>query len=638
MDREADASGQRTPPAVAALYGWDLEHALTLADPVALLSEGFGLLAMDRPAATTLARRGLAFSTVEDWLARIGSDATTVRDLAASAAEGWSAHHPEDLTTDGVHWPELEHQVQPELWSTLAAGVLLASAFRAAGVTRLRFLHGHPVHLDALDAAPPASVPLLWRRVLSDIAEAVPLAREPVRMRMRLAVSRSPLGRTLRLGRFALSAVRIRLAVRRLPPAGDGGRTVLALAGRELLRSAPIVRRIHEHLGPAVVALPWMNSRELALEAGRLSPAPSLPTPRLERGSWRDERRLRTGVVRNLAGHDLAGLEAAREEVATALLTLARTWAMHARRLRWMRSTLRTLDARLVVAARLDVSYQVPVEAASALGVPVLTLPHGIQEWSPPSVLAPRSGVAHVAGIRNPTAAPGATRVSPDSLIEYEYPHRVRPPSIAATGRRLTILAVTDGFGAVNRPSTGIRTHGLALGWLARLAQDRSSDVRVLLKPHPGNPEDEQLLIEASERSALEFLSREEDLIALLGAADLVLGVNCHGTSLVHAVRSDVPVARLLTEDPADAKGALWAEPRGWSMFWNGAVTTVRDADELERLVDDLVARPDGLGALRDASRRAAAHLVPVEGQERLLDILDELLALRLSGLSPASR
>ena len=627
MDRGSGATGQRAPRAVAALHGWDLDEAPALADPRRLLAEGFELLAMDRPAAATLIRAGLPFSTVEDWLARIGSDATAVRDLAARAAAGWSDHHPDDLTTDGAHWPVLEHQVQPEVWSTLAAGLLLASSFRAAGVARLRFLHGHPVHPDALGSTPPASIPHLWIRTLDDIAEPVRLPPGPVGSRVRLTISRSPLGRMLRLGRFALATLRVRLAMRRLPAVDGGGRTVLALAGRELLRSAPIVRRIHEHLGPAVVALPWMHARELTLEAGRLSPAPALPTPRLERGSWRDERDLERGVRRNLAAHDLTGLEAAREEVTDALVVLARAWAMHARRLRWTRSVLTALDARLVVATRLDVSYEVPVRAARSLGIPVLTLPHGIQEWSPPALLAPHAAVAHVAGISNPTAPPGSMRRSLDVLIEYEYPHRLRPPSVTRSDGRLRILAVTDGFGAVNRPSTGIRTHAHALASLARLAGDRPADVRILVKPHPGNAEDEQLLVDEGVVGALEFLSREEDLIALLGAADLVLGVNCHGTSLVHAVRCDVPVVRFLTEDPADSSGALWTEPRSWSTFWNEAVTTVRDAERLGLLIDDLIARPEGLGALREDSRRAAALLVPVDGQERLVDILDELLA-----------
>lgn len=627
MDRGTAASGGNGSLAVAALYGWDLEEAPVLADPQTLLSEGFELLAMDPPAVTAMIRAGLPFLTVEDWLARTGLDATAVAGLAASAAEGWPDHFPDDLNTGNVHWPNLEFQDLAEMWSALAAGLLLGSAFRVIGVTRLRFLHGYPRHLDDLGSTPHESVPRLWMRTLSDIAEPFPLPRASVRERMRLAISRGPLGWPLRRARHELAVLRCRFAIHALHPVIGEGCTVVALAGRELLRSAPVVRRIQEHLGPAVVTIPWMNTREQVRLASGLSPAPSLPTPPLERGSRREERKLRHGILRNLEVQDLGQLEAAREEVGASLAILAQKWAMHARRLRWMRSALNLLDARFVIATRLDVKYHVPIEAAKSLRIPVLTLPHAVLQWSPPHLLAPADRVAHLTGIANPTSQSGSMRVSQDALIEYEYPHRVQPPIVTKTDHRFTILAVTDGFGAINRPSTGIRTHASALTALARLARARSDDLRIQVKPHPGTSAAQQLLVDACARDALDFLPREDDLIALLGAADLIIGVNCHEASLVHAVRSSVPVIRFLTEDPEKWKGALWTELRSLASFWNRTVTTVRDAGELERLVDDLVARPEGLEVLRDASRSAAACLVPAEGQERLVDIIDELLA-----------
>jgi hypothetical protein len=614
---------------VAALYGWDLANAPELADPVLLHTSGHELLALDRAAVTMLAAADLPFTTVENWLGLIGLEPKAMRESAARASHGWAEHDRDALSVGGVHWPTLEHQLQPFLWSGLTVGSLLAEAFRTADVAELRFLHGYPVHLDALPAAPLDAVARMWMRLLPDTALPVRIPRGPLRTRLRPFLSRTLLGWLLRSARAGVAAARFRLASAALPSPPAGGRIVLTLAGRELLRSAPIVRLIEEHGGAAVVAIPWMTARELTREAAALTSAPALPTPRLERGKRSDERRLRDGVLRNLSLHDLGPLEPVREEVTTALVTLSATWAMQVRRLRWARRALRSLGARLVVATRLDVSYEVPIEAARSLDVPVLTLPHGIQEWAPPERLAPRPGIAHVAGIANPTAAPGVLRVSPDALIEYEYPHRVRRPALDLGTGRLIVLAVSDGFGSVNTPSTGARAHGVALRALARLARERSDVLRVLFKPHPGTPEDEALLLGSEGDAPLEFVSREADLIALLGMADLVIGVNSRGTSLVHAVRADLPTIRLMTDGSGSASGWLWDEQRGWSEFWDDAVVTLTGADTLDRTVMEMVERPTVRDDLRTRSRRAAAVLLPTTGQERLTVILDELLRTR---------
>jgi hypothetical protein len=628
VDTVAQPDGFR----VAALYGWDLANASRLADPAMLLASGYQLLALDRTAVSTLAAADLPFSTVEDWLGPLGLEPTAARESAARASHGWAEHDRDALTVEGVHWPTLEHQLQPFLWSGLTVGSLLAEAFRTAGVDQLRFLHGYPVHLDALPEAPPDAVARMWMRLLSDVARPVRIPHGPLRTRLRPLLSRTLLGWPLRSARAGAAATRFRVASAALPNPPAGGRIVLTLAGRELLRSAPIVRLIEEHGGAAVVAIPWMTARELTREAAQLTSAPALPTPRLERGGRSDERRLRDGVLRNLALHDLGPLEPVREEITAALVTLSATWAMQVRRLRWTRRALRSLGAGLVVATRLDVSYEVPVEAARSLDLPVLTLPHGIQEWAPPERLAPRPGVAHVAGIVNPTAPPESLRVSPDALIQYEYPHRVRRPAIDPETDRLTVLAVSDGFGSANIPSTGARAHGLALMALARLARERSDVLRVMFKPHPGTPDDEVLLLGAESDTPLEFVSREADLIALLGMADLVIGVNSRGTSLVHAVRATLPTIRLMTDGTGSASGWLWDEPRGWSEFWDDAVVTLTGADMLDPTIMDLIERPSGLEELRSRSRRAASVLLPATGQERLTVILNELLRAHTAG------
>ena len=611
---------------IAALYGWDLENAPELANPVGLLSEGYELLALDRPAVAAFTASGTPHATVEEWLYEIGADGDSVRALANSASLGWADHHPDALTLEDVFWPLLDHLVQPWIWSALASGLLLVDAFKATGVDRVRFLRRYPVHLEALASSPSDVVPDLWSRLLGDIAQPIDLPADTSGSRARLWVSRTALGWPLRWLRHAVAELRFELAAQRLPNATDG-RTVLALAGRELLRSSPIVDRICEHLGSSVVTVPWVATRTLVRDAAALSPAPALPTPPLERSSFVRERRLRRGVLKNLNEHDLRELEAARPEITAALENLATAWAMHARRLRWMAGALRRLDARLVIGARLDVTYEGPIDAADRAGIAALTLPHGIRQWSPPARVAPTPRRVHISGIVNPTAASGTMRLCKDSLIEYEYPHRVRSLGLERSpDRPFTVLAVTDGFGSVNQPSTGILTHAKALEWLADIAARNESSLEVIVKPHPGNPEDEQLLVQPLLRDRLRFVSRDIDLFELFRVVDVVLGVNCSGTSLVHAARTGMPIARLITEDQRSFSGWLWEGDARWASFWDEKVPTFRDEASLKEFIQASMLSEERVEEARALARMAATTLIPERG-DCLVDIIDEVLA-----------
>ena len=614
---------------VAAVHGCDLAPTGGPLDAAALIAEGYELLALDRPAVSLLLRGHLPFRTVEDWLGTADPQGLDPASAAGRAAEGWDEHVPDALTIDGVHWPMLDHLQQPTIWLALTVALRLTDVIRASGVTRFRFVRGHTTDLSAVTAAPLAAVAALWARLLPDAADPYDLPAPGWRTRLRVRISGSRLGGPLRTARARADERRFSRVARRLRAGTASDRLVLLLLpGRELLRSGPILDRVADAAGTTLVAVPWMASPTLTAEAGRLSGRPWLPTPRLESGGSADERVLREGVRRNLALHDLGELEAIRTEVGSALDGLARGWAAQARRLRWAQRMLRRLAPALVVTTRLDVAYEIATEAARIAGVPTLTLPHGVQEWSPPGRLAHRPGVAHVAGIRNPTAPAGTYRVCADALIRYEYPHRVERVVLDAAGTRtLTVLALTEGFGVEHVPSLGIRTHERALHALARAAERAGPQVRVLLKPHPGTPDEEHLLLASSGSDAIRTLPREADLFEAMAASDLVIGVNAIGSALVHAVASGAAVVRLSTQPLYRADGALWQESRAWAAFWDEVTLSVDDEDAVAQLLIRAATDPAVLETLRDRSRSAAARLLAADGAERVSDVVAGLLA-----------
>jgi hypothetical protein len=268
---------------VAAVYGCDLDPDGGSLDATGLISEGFELLALDRPAVSMLLRSGLPFRTVEDWLETAGPQSLELAPAAGRAAEGWDEHVPGALTTDGVHWPLLDHLQQPTVWLALIVALRLTDAIRRSGVTRFRFVRGHDSDHSALTSTPLEAVAAVWSRLLPDAAEPHDLPVPDRLTQLRVRISRSRLGGPLRTFRALVEERRFARAARHLLAESNSDRLVLLLLpGRELLRSGPILDQIADAAGTTLVAVPWMSSTTLTEEAGRLSGRPWLPTPRLE--------------------------------------------------------------------------------------------------------------------------------------------------------------------------------------------------------------------------------------------------------------------------------------------------------------------------------------------------------------------
>jgi hypothetical protein len=621
---------------VAAIYGWDLLSGHPRLDPESLIADGFEVLALDRPAIAKLLELELPFRTPEDWLNATGMDPAGTYSSSSRASDGWSDHHSDSITSDGLHWPDHDHWQVPETWLTLTVGLSLATAFQRAGVTRLRFSSKHPEGARGVRECPLRALADLWQRILPDAADPVIVdgVDDPrALIRIRRAISETPLGEPLRAARSRLDSRHFFASARSALEGIDRSRLVLLLLpARELDRSAPIISLLRDHLGPTLIAAPWMDAKGLTSEAGRLNAVPWLPTPPLERGFLSDERRLAAGVGRNLAAHDLGDLESARPEIDAALRTLSTGWAAHARRLRWTVDMLRRIRPALVVTARDAISYQVPTEAAQLAGVPVITLPHGVVEWSPQGVLAPRCGIVHVGGIRNPTDESQAIQVCRDIMITHEYPRRVREFVQATPRTAVQILVLTEGYLGWNSPSVLARSHQRALQIIAEASARAAVGTEFMLKPHPADPDDEQALMLEGMRPGTKVvvLPREADTLAAIAASDLVVGLNYVGSAMVHAVMQGCPAIRISTSHALlSAEGEDWANWTKWAEFWDRALLSVASTAELLETVQRVHRDPAFVEELRQRSHDAAAALRPDADAPSIIDVVEEILATR---------
>jgi len=616
---------------IAALYGWDILHGGRPCDPVALLAEGLTLLALDAPAIAICLREGHPFTTVEDWILESGTVTDDLAVRAESLGAGWWQHDPGSLAAGTVVWPERDHWQEPMVWVTALIAVRLASALRNAGVSELRIIAGHPFDPSAPDRLPGGLTAAVMLRLLPDVTRTVPLPDPPLLQRARELVSGSPVGGALRSLRSARELRRLQVAAEHLRDQLDHARlTLLMLPKRELDRSGPIVARLADHLPDAILAIPWEDAPSITALAGELNDVPWLPTPSLTRGSRRSETELRRDVDRNLAAHPLGELEPVREDLRDELHRLADRWAAYASRLTQTVRLLVTLDPALVVVGRDDVRYQIPAEAATSLGIPTLSLPHSLVEWSPPERLRPGHRSIHLGGIENPTAPPGAILRCSEAFVTYQYPQRVEDVDTAAlTGPGITVLILSDGFGAVNRPTPGLRWFEAALRSLVDAVEPLGPEHRIVLKPHPGTAEDERLVVDALGLQRITVLPRTADLIQLLRSSDLVIGIDTVSSSLVHAVLCGVPVIRL--SSPANGWSALRSE-RPWRDFWSRAVHSLEDATALGPALLRFAESAEFRTELRQRSEAAAAELRPSAPTPALAEVVDGLLEAAATG------
>jgi hypothetical protein len=603
-------------------------------DAAGLAAHGYELLALDRPAAVHLIGSGLPFQTVEDWIDDGTGSLTDIYRSTEALTSRLFEVSAERLTTDEVTWVAEDYfTVQSILMSSIIS-VRLAGALRDAGVTEVRCTSGHAFDLSAPNQHPQPVVSSILARMLQDVIAPVAIPRPRPVERARRIVSSTLLGAPLRAARTSLAVRRFRSAAKRsMRSRGSGDLVVLMLAMRELDRSGPVVRSLSSRLGADLIAIPWMNASALTQEAGELAGIDWLPTPPLERGAPSVERRLAAGITAALSACDLGELEPVRAEVTAAFLALAVRWGAHARRLAWATAALRLLRPRLVIASRDDLEYQLPIEAARLTDTPFMTLPHGVVHWVPPHRFRPDSRGVHLSGIMNPTAPAGALRVTRDVLITYEYPRRRETVDVSGSPTDgLTILALTDGFGRTNQPSIDLRSQQRALRMLATAARSVGEDVRVLLKTHPAMDERaEPSLLDAQSASVIRSLPRSADLMQLVAACDLVVAVNMTGSALVHVVEQGVPVVRLrhhpaYAEFALPSSGSATSGEKSWQEFWDSALLTVDDADELAEALHRFRQDPGFNASLVRRSVETSAMLHPIRGGERLESILDELL------------
>lgn len=585
------------------------------------------ILPLDAEAAAWLRREGIPFLMADEWLDRAGLGTDDLAAAASTARDGWAAMVA-GTVSDVADTSLIDRRLAAILWREALLAGRLADAFDRAAITRVSVSGGAPGPDPESDLRQRTQL-AVWSAALRGRLTIIEPPAPPISllMRLRLRLSRSVLGPALRLARDGVSSARFALQVRRVTNGSDRPPILAVLTRREMDRSRMMLEAIAAAREERVILMPWEMSHEAARDACSLSPFPTIvpPIETLHRSRHRPMRGT-SGPVAPWTPITTPAEESARAMpvIAPLLAELVDDARLRARRVRWLRTVVDRLRPAAVVTSRIGADSRPIIAAVAGLEVPVLTLPHAALDDDTARYVEIRGPVQHVAGIVDPTVPAGEVRRCPEAFHRYEYPQRVRPPETdAGAVARMTVLAVTEGFAS----GPLIAGHVGALTALEQVAQAVAATTRVLLKPHPGTPENEQefLTPHPAPRTTV-GLRRDLDLHALLADADVVIAVDAQGSALVHAVLAGLPLIRFWRSE-LDPDGEIRSGSAQVLQFWERHSMAAADAAELEALLERLRVDRAFRDACRARSVAAARELVPDEGGESVAGVIGDLLS-----------
>lgn len=230
----------------------------------------------------------------------------------------------------------------------------------------------------------------------------------------------------------------------------------------------------------------------------------------------------------------------------------------------WRRN-FRRLRPETVIVARSIPSTEVAALAATSLGVNVVSIPHGVVEvvWPATRKAVATGRIVHAMPVVLTALEESVGfRSCSSALVAYEYP-RTKGQKAETWDLAPTVLVLVDHGNILHN---GLRDGRQQAHFLESLAA-RCPGVTLALKDHPSRPIFASCLSQDAP-SNLMVLHPAEDLhVALQNACGVIL-FNYWGSAAVHAIATDLPVARF-----AVGRG-LSGGPSEWEV---GALAALRE-------------------------------------------------------------
>lgn len=510
---------------------------------------GHALIALDSSAIVWAARKGLPCSPLESWL-RPG-DLRKAKIRAAELEESWFLPARESFVINGLCWPEFDREALYAYWRTISVAEVLGEALYNRGVRRLTVFRRTPprpmiyydpadVHATHLEGTFKGTVECVVHR------HAPPLPGAPC------------------------------------PPAADPtfflhnnvgmlrGKTLICLNPFEVFRFAHHIETIKATFGSKAILVANTHLARDVTDISKTTRLPVLCLGPAGQPATDVTGQCRQGFARILDHGDAPSTVMLRSNAPHFDVLFRSRWPWLQATLDYWTRAFHAAPPALVVCSTLeDSESQIPAEAASRVGVPSLSLPHGIGMTR---TIRPKTTtvlfhceVDKEAYLRS-GVAPERLIGCRDLLTKNEYPVNADQKS-PRPSQGLSILVLTGptcGQGLLY-PFIDKNTQLQALRCLASPPADLARQVTLTIKPHPGLPDLE--ILEAA-GPAVFSLSAPLDLPLgqALEAADLVIALNYIGIAILHCAKHGKPLLQFRLDSDVGC-----VEPLAFGEHYSGA-------------------------------------------------------------------
>ncbi len=602
---------------------------------------GYTLLALDSSAMAEATRSGVGYILIDDIL---GADETaSALDKAALCERMWFHAAKAEFTVEEICWPEVDRPSMHWFWRDSMVALALAKAFQDLGCRDVAFF-GNLLANPQIWSGRSDTWGRLWKKELAEKARELTIL-EPIRA-------------TYWLRAFSRMTRRIGVTPRGSPYSGNSrrmenlsGKIVFVMSYQESHRFGPILSTLSEAYPNQVGVVLTGNYPSLAQELSQQWSIPVLPGPPAPPSTLIPALAasirlpIRSGLGRRFME---AYRRTARAAAGQAWEVPLRTLDFHFRyyalyrwpRLSdkvagfWFRIWSRNLPKAVIGSTDESCEIRLAFKAAKRLGIPTVTIPHGVVEST--SYPSKTSDVA-LYGVELQKQYYHKIRGVPVSRLKRckgliyreEYPNLRGSSYFTREDCRVLLLTNPTSPGTTLAPYLSLKAQAMALQQLCNVPGDLSSKVEMVIKVHP-HYSDLDIIASAAPDLCERVLPRRADLHSVLQETDLVVGVNYEGSALAHALRAGKPSVVFLTlEKP------LVERQCGHVNLFAGGITVVRSAAELWLLLRNFVNDSDTAEQMRLRAQGFASKHLSERGFPDLLDLLPELLVPKSRMFAP---
>jgi len=503
---------------------------------------GHTLLPLDAKAMLLAAKAGAPYTLVDDWIDKDSREEAHLEGIECS--HQWFNATRSEFTTDGICWPELDHQAMYYFWLHVSVLDKMVRSFREREITELSFFHNNSSPDYQLYYYRSNVHSTYWSIEFPNITK--PISGNPQKAKNILfRYTQSGLKKILK----------IKVPSKSINETKDiSDKIIFAINSGEVFRFKTLVQKLNKSFPGqiGIVAISGDQTTALKVSETMLVPVMCLPSSHSVNEVFSD---------RFLRAYQSSCQKANRKPWEKSMRMLPSHFEYFCKNRwpylsalfnDWITAWNKLNPTVVIVSALEDAESQLPAAAAKRLGIPSVAIPHGEIMAKTSKILASDCILCgsllqkknfKLFGISSNNLA-GCR----DVIMENEYlslpPHDTQKQYT----QKWNVLALTDpvNFSKVLLPGSSYSAQLTALRTLNSPPQDLFEGFELKIKTHPGYP-DRELFSIVNDQMLKNVLPPKSDLHVALDKSSLIIAVNYSGSALIHALRLRKPLILFYT-------------------------------------------------------------------------------------------